>query len=122
MNLSVTYINLTLLFSQKTYYAGITENQAKFHEGNSILAYDIPKRTQQDLLDEKEYKDFKDNVELNQNGIPNYLMIGHGMEMKQFEQRDMATTKNLSYEFQNSAKEIISPTTFHEGNTVVGKI
>ena len=73
---------------------------AKYHEGNSLLAYDIPKRTQQDLLDEKEYKDFSDNVKFNQRGVPNYLLIGHGMDLKQFEQRDMATTKNQSYELK----------------------
>ena len=44
---------------------GVTENQAQFHEGNSMNCYEIPKKTQQDLLDEKEYKDYAENVELN---------------------------------------------------------
>ena len=70
----------------------MSENQAKFHEGNSIMAYDIPKRTQQDLLDEKEYKDYKNNVEFNQRGLPHHLLIGHGMEMNTFERRDISTT------------------------------
>ena len=87
-----------------------------------MLAYDIPKRTQQDLLDEKEYKDFKDNVELNPNGLPNHLLLGHGMKIPEFEKRDIATTKNLSYDFKQSAKEILAPMTFHQGNTTVGKI
>ena len=69
-----------ILHSQKEYRTGISEAQSKFHEGNSLLYYDIPKRTQQDLLDEKEYKDFKDNVEFNQRGVPHYLLIGHGMQ------------------------------------------
>ena len=34
----------------------------------------------------------------------------------------MATTKNLSYELQQSAKEIICPTTYLEGNTNVDKV
>ena len=54
--------------------------------------------------------------------MPHYLLIGHGMQQNQFEKRDMATTKNLSYEFQQSAKEIISPTTYCEGNTKVDKV
>lgn len=49
-------------------------------------------------------------------------MIGHGMQLNEFEKRDVATTKNLSYEFRQNAKEIIHPTTFHQGNTVVDKI
>ena len=71
---------------------------AKYHEGNSLYAYDIPKRTQEDLLEEKEYKDFKVNCELNQNGIPGHLLCGHGPELNDFEKRDIATVKNLSYE------------------------
>ena len=54
----IYWIDLTFCNLQKFYRPSITESQAKFHEGNSLLAYDIPKRTQQDLLDEKEYTDF----------------------------------------------------------------
>ena len=59
----------------------MSENQAKFHPGSSMYAYDIPKRTQQDLLDEKEYKDFADNVQFNYNGLPKHLLLGHGMQL-----------------------------------------
>ena len=71
---------------------------AKYHEGNSIYAYDVPKRTQEDLLEEKEYKDYEVNCELNQNGIPGHLLVGHGPELTDFEKRDIATVKNLSYD------------------------
>ena len=75
----------------------MSENQAKFHPGNSMLAYDIPTRTQQDLLGEKEYKDFADNVEFNYRGLPGHLIIGHGMDPKTWEARDLAATSKLSY-------------------------
>ena len=63
-----------------------------------MYAFDIKKKTQQDLLEEKEYKDFEDNVQLNQNGIPGHLLVGHGPELHHFERRDLGTTKSLSYE------------------------
>ena len=44
------------------------------------------------------------------------------MQLNQFEKRDMATTKNLSYDLKQTAKEIISPTTYAEGNTTVSKL
>ena len=81
----------------------MSENQSKFHEGNSIIAYDIPKRTQQDLLDEKEYNDFKQNVEFNQRGVPNHLLIGHGMDMDTFEKRDISTTAKMSFQDKMTA-------------------
>ena len=51
----VTY----LLIYQKYWQTGVSENTAKFNPGNSMYAYDIPKKTQQDLLEEKEYGDYK---------------------------------------------------------------
>ena len=62
------------------------------------------------------------NVEFNQRGLPHHLLTGHGMQLGQFEKRDMATTKNLSYDLKQTAKEIINPTTYAEGNTTVSKL
>ena len=100
----------------------MSENQAKFHEGNSILAYDVPKRTQQDLLDEKEYKDYKSNVEFSQAGLPNHLLIGHGMDINTFERRDCATTANMSFADKLGANEITKMTNWKEENTPVSKL
>ena len=94
---------------------------AKFHEGNSLLAYDIPKRTQQDLLEEKEYMDYKNNVEFNQGGLPGHLLIGHGQKIEAFENRDLATIKNLSYEDRQKAADITHPMSFLKANTKVDK-
>ena len=107
---------------QKEVRPSITENQAKFHEGNSLLAYEIPKRTQQDLLNENEYKDFKSNVEFNQRGLPNHLLIGHGMDLETFEKRDSATTANLSYSEKLDAKTITKQTEWVQKNTPVSKL
>ena len=43
----------------------MSEQQAKFHEGNSMYAIYVPKKTQEDLLEEAEYKDYETNCELN---------------------------------------------------------
>ena len=81
----------------------LSENQGQFHEGNTMNAFEIPKKTQQDLLDEKEFKDFETYCELNQNGVPGKLLTGHGPELEHFERVDLATTKNLSYEQKQTA-------------------
>ena len=87
-----------------------------------MYAYDIPKRTQQDLLDEKEYEDYKKNVELNPRGIPGHLLCGHGPELTDFEKRDIATTKNLAYEEKQNAGQITHSMTYHQTNTKVDKM
>ena len=120
MHLLFTIANFCNL--QKNFAPSITENQAKFHEGNSLHAYEIPKRTQQDLLNEKEYADFKNNVEFNQQGLPGHLLIGHGMDLKTFEKRDCATTANMSYAEKLDAKTITKQTQWVEGNTNVSKL
>ena len=68
-----------------------------------MYAIFVPKKTQEDLLEEAEYKDYEVNCELNQNGIPGHLLMGHGPEMKDFERRDIATVKNLTYGARQSA-------------------
>ena len=47
-----------LAAKEKECPTGITMNQTRMNENNSLMVYDIPKKTQQDLLEEKEYKDF----------------------------------------------------------------
>ena len=84
--------------------------------------YDVPKKTQQDLLDEKEYKDFAENVELNMRGMPNHLLVGHGMDTQQFERRDIVQTSKLFMEEKKVIKEIIKPTEFRKDNTDKQKI
>ena len=69
-----------------------------------MYAFDIPKKTQQDLLEEKEYNDYKVNVELNQNGIPGHLLVGHGPELNDFERRDIGTVQNMSYAGRETAQ------------------
>ena len=49
-------------------------------------------------------------------------MVGHGQQVVDFEKRDLATTKNLSYEDKQKAAEITHPMTFHLSNTNVDKI
>ena len=90
--------------------------------GNSIYAYDIPKRTQQDLLEEREYQDFSSNVEFNQRGLPHYLLTGHGQELNTFEKRDICTTKDMAYTLKKTAHEIIHPMYWKSENTDVSKV
>ena len=88
-----------------------------------MLAYDIPKRTQQDLLEEKEYDDFTKNVGFNQRGLPHYLLTGHGQDLNTFEKRDLATTTFQSFGEKKIAKEIVHPMNWQkETNTDVYKL
>ena len=86
-----------------------------------MYAFDIPKRTQQDLLEEKEYKDYEVNCELNQNGIPSHLLVGHGPELHHFERRDIATTNKLSFGDRQNASQITHSMTYHQENTNLSK-
>ena len=88
----------------------------QFHEANTLYAYDIPKKTQQDLLEEKEYNDFKNNVGFNNRGLPGYLLTGHGCTLEDFQKRDLATTNFLSYENKMKASEITSTREFRNDN------
>ena len=49
-------------------------------------------------MEEKEYKDFAENVEFSQRGVPNHLLLGHGQDLDTFEKRDLATVNYLSFE------------------------
>ena len=86
-----------------------------------MYAFEVAKKTQEDLLEEKEYKDFQTNCELNQNGIPGHLLVGHGPELDYFERRDLATVKNLSFEQKEKAHEIMHSMTYHKENTPIEK-
>ena len=46
-----------------------------------MYAIYVPKKTQEDLLEEAEYKDYETNCELNYHGIPGHLLMGHGPEL-----------------------------------------
>ena len=70
------------------------------------MCYDIPKRTQQDILNEKEYADYQQNVEFNQRGLPHHMLIGHGMDLEVFEKRDLGTTAKMSYDDRAKAEDI----------------
>ena len=96
--------------------------QAKYHEGNTMYAFEVHQKTQQEILEEKEYQDYKVNCELNQNGIPGHLLMGHGPELEHFERRDIATVKNLSYQNRETADQITHSMTYHKENTKVEKI
>ena len=74
------------------------------------------------MLNEKEYKDFSENVEFNQRGLPHHVLIGHGMQLDTFEKRDLATTANMSYENKETAKEITKQTNWQMVNTTVSKV
>ena len=84
--------------------------------------YYIPKRTQEDILAEKQEKDFADNVQFNQRGLPNHLLLGHGPSLDTFEKRDLATTSYMSYEMKQSAKEITNPMEFKNENAELLKV
>ena len=68
-----------------------------------MYAIYVPKKTQEDLLEEAEYKDYEVNCELNPRGIAGHLLMGHGPELKDFEKRDIATVKNLTYDAREKA-------------------
>mmetsp|Transcript_39357 Transcript_39357/g.60169 ORF Transcript_39357/g.60169 Transcript_39357/m.60169 type:complete len:134 (-) Transcript_39357:31-432(-) len=81
-----------------------------------MLYYDIPKRTQKDILEEKEYKDFAENMTFQQRGLPNHLFLGHGKEINDFEKRDLATTHVLSYEKKMNASSITNSMAYRKEN------
>ena len=105
---------------------GVTENMVQFHEGNSMHAYgEIPKKTQQDLLDEKEYADYKLNCETNPRGMPGHLLSGHGpspSDTTQFEKRDMLTTSKMFMEERRKIKDIIAPCDWRQENMTTQKV
>ena len=84
--------------------------------------YEIPKKTQQDLLDEKEYKDYSENVELNPRGLPNHLLAGHGMDTTAFEKRDIIQTSKLFMEDRLPVGKITASTDWRKDNTVTQTI
>ena len=86
-----------------------------------MYAFEAPKRTQQELLEEKEYNDYQQNCDLNPRGVVNHLLVGHGPELKDFEKRDIGTVKNLSYEDKQRANEITDSMKFIGENTRVDK-
>merc|ERR1711959_301979 len=71
-----------------------------------------------DLLDEKEYKDFSENVGVNPRGLPNHLLAGHGMDTKAFEKRDIIQTSKLFMDEKARINNIIAPTDWRKENTV----
>ena len=81
-----------------------------------MYAAQIPKRTQADLLAEKELKDYTDNVKYNKKGLPGHLLFGHGPELASFEKRDLATTNYLSYEKRMTADRITHPLDYKNEN------
>ena len=87
-----------------------------------MMVYDAPKKTQQDLLEEKEYKDYAGNVEFNQRGVPHHLLVGHGMDLQTFEKRDLVTTDTMALREKAKADAIVHPMTIRQENTDVSKI
>ena len=81
------------------------------NENNTLMVYDVPKKNQQDLLEEKEYKDYASNVEFNQRGVPHHLLIGHGMDLETFEKRDLVTTDKMALGEKATACQIVHPMT-----------
>lgn len=47
-------------------------------------------------MEEKEYKDYAQNVEFNQRGVPHHILLGHGMKLDTFEKRDLVTTDKMA--------------------------
>ena len=47
--------------------------------------------------EEKEYKDYHNAMVEKQKGQPNHLFLGHGLDQKNFEKREFATSSNLAF-------------------------
>ena len=81
----------------------------------------IPPTTQQDILENKERKDYEGMCALNQNGIPGHILIGHGPELEHFERRDIGTTHVMSYTDKLKAPQITDSMNYQMLNTGVDK-
>ena len=70
----------------------------KLHPGSSMYAYQFEQKTQSELLDNKEYGDYKDHMqEIQHKGTKHHLFLGHGPVQGNFEKRDFGTTNDIVY-------------------------
>merc|ERR1719480_705871 len=79
---------------------GITEQQAKHTMNSTLIAVNEGKQipTQQEILDDKEYKDYYKHLVDCKVGTQKHLLFGHGSTQEAFENRDMGTVNNSVYD------------------------
>ena len=109
---------------------GISENKAKQSLGSTLMAYDIPARTQDSILvskfipskskltdhlaqNDKDQTDYADHMGFRQHaGVKHHLLIGHGPDQDRFEKRDVGTTSACVYDKLQTTNQLINPNTY----------
>ena len=72
------------------------------------MGYELEKRTQQTILEEKECNDYTEHIQDNKKGMKSNLFFGHGPTQDAFENRDFATTNDLVYGERQKCDKIIN--------------
>ncbi|CDW84628.1 UNKNOWN [Stylonychia lemnae] len=97
----------------KNYQPITTEQRSKFHLGNTLLAYEFPPKSLDDILAEKEKKEYEDHMKEIQRGTKTHLFFGHGATQDDFVKRDFGTSNNLFYDKRMKTEELINPHYYH---------
>jgi hypothetical protein len=93
----------------KNWRTPMSEQQAKFNPGNTMFAYEFTPKTTEDLLAEKEQKEFEKITNNLIDGVPNHLFLGHGPNQEHFEKRDFGTTNEMFYDRKMKSDQMINP-------------
>lgn len=78
-----------------------------------MLAFDFPPKTQEDILAEKEQKEYEDHMVDIKRGTQSHLFFGHGATQNDFVKRDFGTTNDLFYEKKMKTETLINPHFYH---------
>ena len=58
---------------------GVTENNAQYSMGSTLHAYNLAPRPQEEIMAEREYKEFQSHLNCNEpRGVQKHLFFGHG--------------------------------------------
>jgi len=92
------------------YKLPLPESKAKYHLGNTVLAYPNVQKNSKDILDDKAAKEYHRKyggcVETGQLG---HILIGHGPTQETFEEKNLGTTSELFYDKKMKTSDIINP-------------
>ena len=111
-----------LIQQDKNWRTPASEQQAKFNMGSSMFAYDFPPKTTEDLLADKEQKEYEKIVSNLKYGVPNHLFLGHGPTQEHFERRDFGTTNQMFYDKKMNAQTLISSHFYNSDNKHLDKL
>ena len=86
-----------------------------------MYAYDFQPKTQQDILDEQEQKEYHANLVEMKQGTQQHLFFGHGATQDDFVKRDFGTSNELFYEKKMKMETLINPHFYHDENKKMDK-